>query len=95
MPLDVADIIAVIRDIALISILLFAMAVLLALYWKLSGVLDSARRIMKNADEVADAISSRIVGPAAAGSGVAFGAGKVAAFILGLSRRKKGGKSDG
>ena len=92
-----AEIIGVIRDIALISILLVAMVVLLVLFRKISTVLDSARRTMRNTEEVASAISSRIAGPAAAGSGVAFGAGKVAAFLLGLSRkmRRKGGKSNG
>ena len=97
--MSAVEIIALIRDIALISILLVAMFALLLLFMKVSAVLDSARRIMKSAEEVATALSSRIVGPASAGSGVAFGAGKMAAFVLGFSRRRKqkgkGGKDSG
>ena len=71
---------------------------LLVVLGKVSGLLSSARRTMKNLEEVVDAVSSRIVGPAAGGSGVAFGAGKLAAFFLGFSRKRKskeGGQNDG
>jgi hypothetical protein len=94
---EAAEIIGVIRDIAIVLILLLAMIVLIVVFRKVSAALDSARRAVKSAEEVAAALATRIVGPAAAGSGVAFGAGKLAAFVLGWSskRRKKGGGTDG
>jgi uncharacterized membrane protein (Fun14 family) len=94
---EAAEIIGVVRDVAIISILLVAMAILVFVLWKLSAFLNSARRTMKNAEEITAAVSDRIVGPAAAGSGVAFGAGKLAAFVLGWSKGKKrqGGEDDG
>ena len=94
---EAADTIAIIRDVAIITILLLAMLVLLVIFRKVSGVLDSARRTFRSAEEVTAALSSKIVGPAAAGSSVAFGFGKLAAVVLGWSssRRRKGDKDDG
>ena len=94
---EAADIIGVVRDVAIISILLVAMAMLVVVFWKVSAVLDSAKRALSDAEKVTAALSSSIVGPATAGSGVAFGAGKLAAFVLGWSKSKKrkGGEGDG
>ena len=95
---DVADVLAIIRDAALILVLLIAGLVLLLTYSKVSAVLNAAKRTMKNAEEVTSTISSKIAGPAAAGSGLAFGAGKMAAFVMGFSRkekRRKGEEDDG
>ena len=85
----VTEITTVIRDVALISIMLAVMFVLLLLFKKISAILDSARRTMKIVEEITTALSGGIVGPASAGSSVAFGAGKLAAFVLGFSRSKK------
>ena len=93
---DFAEIVGVIRDVLIILIFSLVLVVLLVIYRKTSKVLDSARRTMKNVEEMADAVANSVVGPAAAGSGLAFGAGKLAAFVLGLARkRRKGGKNDG
>ena len=94
---EAAEIIGVIRDIAIIFIMLLAMVALIVVFRKVSAALDSAKRAVKSAEEVATALSTRIVGPAASGSGMAFGAGKLAAFVLGWSRkrRKNGGGTDG
>ena len=92
---DFAEIVAVVRDSLLIVLLVLALAVMLFTFKKVSNLLNSVNRTVRNAEEVSDAISSRIVGPASASSGVAFGAGKVAAFFLGLRRRKKSGKEGG
>ena len=89
---DAAEIIAVIRDIAFIVILLAMLVVLVVavvLVRKVSSVLNSAQRTAKGVEDMMSTVSGSVVRPAAAGSGVAFGAGKVLAFILGLSRRKK------
>ena len=92
-----AQIIGVIRDVVLIVIFLLAMVVLLALFSKVSAVLDSLKRTVKAVQEVSDALSDKIVGPATAGSGIAYRTGKLAAFFFGLSRRsrRKGGTDNG
>jgi hypothetical protein len=47
-------------------------------------------------EEITDAVSSKIAKPAAAGSGVAFGLGKMAAFVAGFGKNKnQGGEEDG
>ena len=97
-PLETAaQIIGIIRDVVLIVILLLAMVALLVSFRKISAALNSLGRTVKNVQEVSDALSEKIVGPATAGSGVAFRTGKLAAFFLGLTRRsrRKGGTDDG
>ncbi len=89
---DAAEIIAVIRDIAFIVLLLVMLVVVLVaavLVRKVSAVLNSAKRTAKGVENMMSTVSGSVVKPAAAGSGVAFGAGKILAFILGLGRRKK------
>ena len=95
-----AEIVGVVRDVIVIVAFLFSIALLLGmfvLYRKLSRLIDSVKRTMESAEQIVDAVSTKIVGPAAAGSGVAFGLGKAAAFITGLrgKKRKKGEDSDG
>lgn len=90
---DFAELVGVIRDVILIvaSLLLtFLIIGLLFVYRKLSRLVDSAKRTVASAEQVADAISSKLAGPAGAGSGVAFGIGKAVAFFGGLRRNKKG-----
>ncbi len=94
--MDFAEVVALVRDVLLIVLLLLATLTLLIVLWKISSLLSSVRRIVDNVEEIVEAVASRIVGPAAAGSGVAFGAGKVAAFFLGFSKRNnRGGEDNG
>jgi hypothetical protein len=98
--LTLVELVGVIRDVIVIIAFLLSIALLVGvfvLYRKLSQVVDSAKRTMESAEQILDAVSTKIVGPAAAGSGVAFGLGKAAAFITGLrgKKRKKGEDSDG
>ncbi len=86
---DAAEIIAVIRDIAFIVLLLVTLLVAVVLVSKVSSVLNSAKRTAKGVEDMMSTVSGSVVKPAAAGSGVAFGAGKILAFILGLGKRKK------
>ena len=89
---DAAEIIAVIRDIAFIVLLLVMLVVAVVavvLVRKVSSVLNSAKRTAKGVEDIMSTVSGSVVKPAAAGSGVAFGAGKILAFILGLGRQKK------
>ena len=91
--MSVAEIIAMTRDIVFLVLLVIAILATLALYSKVSKLLGSAKRTVKDAEDIFSAVSSKVVGPAAAGSGMAFGAGKLMAFLLGLrkKKRKKGG----
>ncbi len=89
---DAAEIIAVIRDIAfivLLLVMLVAVLVVVVLVRKVSSVVNSAKRTAKGVEDMMSTVSGSVVTPAAAGSGVAVGAGKILAFILGLTRRKK------
>ncbi len=86
---DAAEIIAVIRDIAFIVLLLVTLVIGVVLVRKVSAVLNSAKRTAKGVEDMMSTVSGSLVKPATAGSGVAFGAGKILAFISGLSRRKK------
>ena len=95
---NVAEIVGIVRDFILILAFLIAALVLLLIYRKLSSVLDSAGRTLKSAEELSSTISSKLAGPAGSGTGVASGAGKVAAFFVSFARRimkKKRGDKDG
>ncbi|MDA0987991.1 MAG: hypothetical protein O2783_02400 [Chloroflexi bacterium] len=98
-----AELVAVIRD---LTIVLFAMVGVLAmliatvvglsLYRKVAPTLDSAKATLKNAQEVTSQLSEKVVKPLISASTKTFTAGRVVAFLLGLSRgRGKGGKKDG
>lgn len=91
---DVATIIAMARDIVFFLLLAVVLLVILVLFRKVSALLDSVKRTVKDAEDVIFVVSDKVVGRATAGSGVAYGAGKVGAFLLGLRRRgKKGGRN--
>ena len=95
--MDFAESVGLARDILLIVLLALTTLALVIVLWKVSGLLNSIRRTAGNVEEIVEAVSSRIAAPAAAGSGVAFGVGKLAAFFLGFSKKRngKGGKNDG
>ena len=82
------------RDIALLVLLALLIVAVSLLYLKLSAVLNSAKRSVRNVEDVVSTVSDKVVKPAV-GSGVASKAGKAAIFILGLVRRRsKGGPGD-
>lgn len=91
--MDFTESVGLVRDILLIVLLALTTVALLIVLWKVSGLLNSVRRTASNVEELVEVVSSRIVAPAAAGSGVAFGVGKLAAFFMGFSRKRnrKGG----
>ena len=90
----IAVYVALARDILLLLLLLVTLMAVLFTYRKISRVFRSANRIIRDTEEIVSSVSGKIVRPAAAGSGIAFGVGKIAAFLFGL-RRKKGGSDDG
>ena len=87
---DIALYVGLARDILLLLLLLVTLLVVLFTYRKISRVFRAANRIVKETEEIVSAVSGKIVKPAASGSGVAFGVGKIAAFLYGLIRRKRG-----
>ncbi len=89
---ETSELVGIIRDVILIvAFLLFTFLIvgLLFLYSKLSRLVDSAKREVASAEQVAAAVSSKLAGPVGAGSGVAFGLGKAVAFFSGFRRNKK------
>ena len=92
---DTAEIIAMVRDIVFLALLLVLLIVALVLFLKLSSMLNSVKRTIRDAEEMVSTVSGSVVRPAAAGSGIAFGAGKILAFMFGLGRKrkKKGGNN--
>ncbi len=90
----IATYVGLARDILLLLLLVVTLLVVLFTYRKISKVFRSANRIVKETEEIVSVVSGKIVGPATSGSGIASGAGKVAAFLFGL-RRKKGESDDG
>ena len=102
--MDAEALVAVVRD---LTIILFAMVGVLAmliamflgllLYRKVAPTLDSAKATMKNTQEATAQLSEKVVKPLIGSSTLALTAGRVVAFILGLSRgtRGKGGKNNG
>ena len=82
------------RDILLLLLLLVTLLAVLFTYRKISRVFGAANRIIKETEEIVSTVSGKIVKPATSGSGVAFGVGKIAAFLFGL-RRRKGESDDG
>ena len=91
---DIAVYVGLVRDILLLLLLLVLLLVVFFTYRKVSRVFRSANRIIRDTEEIVSSVSGKIVRPAAAGSGIAFGVGKIAAFLFGF-RRKKGESDDG
>ncbi len=86
---EFADITGIVRDILLILIFLVSLFLLVGMYRKLSAVLESAKRTAASVDEIVETVSERIVGPATAGSGVAYGLGKAMAYFAGRKSKDR------
>ena len=96
------EIVAIIRDIAIVLVIgamLFAILIMsmvsFLMYRKVSSLIDSIQKTAKEAKAISEVISEKLVKPLAARSVFALGAGQILAFILGISRRKRGGKKNG
>ncbi len=98
--MDAEELVAVVRD---LTIILFTMVGVLAmliatfigvlLYRKVAPTLDSAKATMKNTQEATAQLSEKVVKPLIGASTLTFSAGRVVAFILGLSRGQGGRKN--
>ena len=84
---DIAFYVGFVRDLLVLSILLVILIVVFSIYRKVSQALNSAGRILDNTEEIVNTVSENIVGPASAGSGVAFGLGKIFAFLRGNKKK--------
>ncbi len=85
------------RD-ALLFILLLALLVgALLIMRKVAALLSEARKVVADTKKMVETLTENVVQPAASNAGMAYGAGKVGAFILGLKRnkRKKGDNDNG
>ena len=87
--MDTAEIIAMIRDIAFLVMLVITTLAVIIIYFKLSSVLNSAKRTLESVEGIVSTVSEKLVAPAAAGSGLAFGLGKLAAFLFRSRKSKK------
>ena len=90
---EFGGLVAILRD--AIIVLTFVMFVMLlvgffSLYKKVASVLDSVKKIADSTGEMTEIISDKIVRPAKAGAGFAFGLGKAAAFLRGMQGRGGG-----
>ena len=84
---DIAFYVGFVRDLLLLAILLFILILVISIYRKVSQALNSAGRILDNTEEIVNTVSENIVRPASSGSGVAFGIGKMIAFLRGTKSR--------
>ena len=87
--MDAAEIIAMIRDIALLVMLIITTLAVIIIYFKLSRLLDTAKRTLESVEGIVSTVSEKLVTPAAAGSGLAFGLGKLASFLFGSRKSEK------
>ena len=91
---DTAEIIAMTRDIVFLILALLTVLLLVMVFMKVSAILNSAKRTIKDAEDIVSTVSHKVVRPATIGSGAAFGLGKLAAFLAGFVGRRRGRKEE-
>ena len=86
-----------VRDALLFVLLLVLFVGAVIIVIKLSALISEAREVVSDTKKMVETLMEHVVQPAASNSGVAYGAGKVGAFLLGLRRnkRKKGDNDNG
>ena len=99
--MDAIGLIELIRD---ISIIIFACAAILsltiltvigiALYRKLSPMLESAQKTAENTQAFSSQLGDKIINPILRASTVAYSAGRIVAFVLGINKGR-GGPTNG
>ena len=87
--MDAAEIVAMIRDIALLAMLVVTTLAVIIIYFKVSRILNTAKRTLESVEGIVSTVSEKLVAPAAAGSGLAFGVGKLASFLFGTRKSEK------
>ncbi len=99
--MDAIGLIELIRD---ISIIIYACAAILsltiltvigiALYRKLAPMLESAQKAAENTEAFSSQLGDKIINPILRASAVAYSAGRIVAFALGINKGK-GGPTNG
>lgn len=84
-----ATIIGIIRDIVFLLLLVVLLVAAVFIFQKVSAILNSVKKTSQKIQAMTTTVSEKLVGPAAAGSGVAFGLGKLLAFVRGSSNKRK------
>ena len=84
---DIAFYVGFVTDLLVLVIILVILFTVVAIYRKVTQALNSAGRILENTEDIVNTVSENIVRPAAAGSGVAFGVGKIFAFLRGAKKQ--------
>ena len=84
---DIAFYVGFVTDLLVLVIILVILFTVVAIYRKVTQALNSAGRILENTEDIVNSVSENIVRPAAAGSGVAFGVGKIFAFLRGAKKQ--------
>ena len=79
--------VAVVRDIAIIALTLVTSLVVLIVFFKVTALVDSVKRIVKGVEDVTSTIAGTI-GPATAGAGFFASITRAAAMFLGPSDRE-------
>jgi len=92
--MDAAETVAMIRDIVFLVTLVITTLAVLIISWKVVKVLNRLKSTLDDVESIVSTVSEKLVVPAAAGSGIAFGVGKVAAFLAGARRSKKKDKDE-
>ncbi len=82
----IAIYVGLVRDILLLIILIAILIVVIATYRKISQSLNAANRIIESTEEIVNTVSENIVRPASSGAGIAFGLGKIFAFLRGTKK---------
>ena len=83
----IAVYVGLIRDIILLLVLAAILAAVVLIYRKVSKAIGAVGRIVKTAEEMVTSVQDNLVRPASKGSSVAFGLGKVAAFLRGRKKQ--------
>lgn len=84
----IAVYVGLIVDVIFLLILIVILAALLLIYRKVSATIGSVQQIVKTTEEMVSSVQENLVRPASQGSSVAFGLGKVAAFMRGRKKQE-------
>ena len=85
---SIAIYVSLVRDVILLLLLVVILTAVFLTYRKVSRAINSVGRIVKTAEEMVTSVQDNLVRPASKGSGVAFGLGKVAAFLRGRKKQE-------
>ena len=93
--MDALEFTGLLRDLAIIVFAAFSGVALLALvvlifafYRKLAPILEATLRMTKKVEEGASALNGKLIKPVTGNSNIAYSAGRITSFVLGLTRRK-------